>query len=145
MHKCIFLLSRPPRTPAPACALHAHASACMHMHACAMRRACTRLSLCTRAQSDSHENALARGRMSISVLVEQLRITHPNEATEAAHRLYRLAMQRGFTRGRRVDQVGAKGRGCTHLDLGSMVIMQATTRQQERARMCVRACACVFH
>lgn len=58
------------------------------------------------SQTDSHESALARGRSAIAALVEQLRITPHHEVTEAAHRLYRLAMQRGFTRGRRVDQVG---------------------------------------
>uniref|UniRef100_A0A7S3QLZ1 Cyclin-like domain-containing protein n=2 Tax=Dunaliella tertiolecta TaxID=3047 RepID=A0A7S3QLZ1_DUNTE len=58
-------------------------------------------------QSDSHENALARGRSHIAGLVEQLHITPHNEVTESAHRLYRLAMQRGFTRGRRVEQVAA--------------------------------------
>ncbi len=57
------------------------------------------------AQGDSHEAAVARGRGLIADLVEALRVTPAGEAVDAAHRLYKLAMQRGFTRGRRVNQV----------------------------------------
>ena len=83
-----------------------------------LRSSCTQdSSLFVDPQSDSHESALARGRGAIAGLVEQLHITPNQEVTESAHRLYRLAMQRGFTRGRRVDQV--------------------------RARVCVCVCVCV--
>ena len=61
---------------------------------------------CACSQGDSHEGAVARGRGEISSLVEHFRIFPSNDATEAAHRLYKLALQRGFTRGRRVNQVG---------------------------------------
>ncbi|GFR43136.1 hypothetical protein Agub_g4153 [Astrephomene gubernaculifera] len=56
---------------------------------------------------DSHEASVSRGRYEIVALVEALRISPAGEATEAAHRLYRLALQRGFTRGRRVNMVAA--------------------------------------
>ncbi|KXZ48221.1 BFR protein [Gonium pectorale] len=56
---------------------------------------------------DSHEAAVTRGRYEIMALVEALRISPSSEATEAAHRLYKLALQRGFTRGRRANQVAA--------------------------------------
>ncbi|KAG2437566.1 hypothetical protein HYH02_011208 [Chlamydomonas schloesseri] len=56
---------------------------------------------------DSHEAAVSRGRHEIVSLVEALRISPSGEAVEAAHRLYRLALQRNFTRGRRVNQVAA--------------------------------------
>lgn len=42
---------------------------------------------------------------SPQALVDHFRITPSGETVEAAHRLYRIALQRGFTRGRRVNQV----------------------------------------
>lgn len=57
-------------------------------------------------QFDSHEKSLARGRTEIQVLVSQLNIRPRDDMTEASHRLYRLALQRNFTRGRRTNQVG---------------------------------------
>ena len=54
---------------------------------------------------------MARGRQEIVVLVEQFGISPSNDAVEAAHRLYKLAMQHSFTRGRRVNQV----RGQAHM------------------------------
>lgn len=62
-------------------------------------------------QGDSHEAAVSRGRHEIVSLVEALRISPSGEAVEAAHRLYRLALQRNFTRGRRVNQVRRGGGG----------------------------------
>nr|ADI46953.1 BFR1m [Volvox carteri f. nagariensis] len=59
------------------------------------------------ASGGGHEGALSRGRHEIVALVEALRISPSSEAIEAGHRLYRLALQRGFTRGRRVNQVAA--------------------------------------
>jgi transcription factor IIIB 90 kDa subunit len=56
-------------------------------------------------QFDSHEKSLARGKTEIQLLVSQLNIRPRDDMTEAAHRLYRLALQRNFTRGRRTNQV----------------------------------------
>jgi transcription factor IIIB 90 kDa subunit len=56
-------------------------------------------------QFDSHEKSLARGKTEIQLLVSQLNIRPREDMTEAAHRLYRLALQRNFTRGRRTNQV----------------------------------------
>lgn len=43
--------------------------------------------------------------MEIAALVENFGISPPSEAVGTAHRLYKLALQSGFTRGRRVNQV----------------------------------------
>nr|BCL66206.1 Transcription initiation factor TFIIIB Brf1 subunit [Volvox reticuliferus]BCL66274.1 Transcription initiation factor TFIIIB Brf1 subunit [Volvox reticuliferus] len=59
------------------------------------------------ASGGGHEAAVSRGRQEVVALVEALRISPSSEAIEAAHRLYRLALQRGFTKGRRVNQVAA--------------------------------------
>lgn len=58
-------------------------------------------------QADSHEKAQQRGRADIAALADQLSIRPREELAEAAHRLYRIALQRGFTRGRRTAQVAA--------------------------------------
>ncbi|KAL6780177.1 hypothetical protein ACKKBF_B14155 [Auxenochlorella protothecoides x Auxenochlorella symbiontica] len=59
------------------------------------------------SQTDSHERAQQKGRHQIAQLVEALKIRPREESVESAHRLYRLALQRGFTRGRRTNQVAA--------------------------------------
>ncbi|GLI62861.1 Transcription initiation factor TFIIIB Brf1 subunit [Volvox africanus] len=59
------------------------------------------------ASGGGHEAAVSRGRQEVVALVEALRISPSSEAIDAAHRLYRLALQRGFTKGRRVNQVAA--------------------------------------
>ena len=46
-------------------------------------------------------------------LVEHFRISPSGDIIEAAHRLYKLALNRGFTRGRRVNQVCRRYTGCT--------------------------------
>ncbi|KAA6429173.1 MAG: transcription factor IIB (ISS), partial [Trebouxia sp. A1-2] len=56
-------------------------------------------------QVDSHEKSLAKGRDEIQHLVLQLEITPHGDTIEGAHRLYRIALQRNFTRGRRTAQV----------------------------------------
>lgn len=56
-------------------------------------------------QSDNHESVAIRGRNELQGLVEHFRVTPSGEMLEASHRLYKLALQRGFTRGRRVNQV----------------------------------------
>lgn len=58
-------------------------------------------------QADSHERAQQRGRQDIAHLVDQLAVRPREETIEASHRLYKLALQRGFTRGRRTNQVAA--------------------------------------
>ncbi len=60
-------------------------------------------------QFDSHEKSLARGRAEIGLLISQLNIRPRDEAAEGAHRLYRLALSRNFTRGRRTNQVEDRG------------------------------------
>jgi len=54
---------------------------------------------------DSHEKTLNRGRFEVNQLADRLGIKPREEITAAAHRLYRLAVQRNFTRGRRTQQV----------------------------------------
>jgi len=118
MHAHAHMRLRRERARAPPNPMRAHPMHACRTHACTAppsrsRRSCARPSMrsCTPqpacVQTDSHESAMARGRSEIAALVEQLRITPSMEAIEAAHRLYKLAMQRGFTRGRRVDQVRA--------------------------------------
>ena len=58
-------------------------------------------------QADSHERAQQRGRQDIAHLVDQLSVRPREETIESSHRLYKLALQRGFTRGRRTNQVAA--------------------------------------
>ena len=59
------------------------------------------------AQLDSHEKALSRGRAEVMQLVDRLRI-HPREdSADSAARLYALALQKNFTRGRRTSQVSS--------------------------------------
>jgi transcription factor IIIB subunit 2 len=57
--------------------------------------------------ADSHEKAQQRGRHDIAHLVDQLSVRPREESIESAHRLYKIALQRGFTRGRRTNQVAA--------------------------------------
>ena len=95
MHATLCL--QPPRVlPHQPClrtrALHAVLLAGIQLHAAAV-------------QFDSHEKSLARGKTEIQLLVSQLNIRPRDDMTEAAHRLYRLALQRNFTRGRRTNQV----------------------------------------
>lgn len=53
---------------------------------------------------DSHEAALGRGKYEIQRIAEGLRMNH-SEAQTAAMPFYRIALQRGFTRGHRTNQV----------------------------------------
>ena len=56
-------------------------------------------------QTDSHEKTMARAKSELSTLAERLGARPKEELVEAAHRLYRLAVQKNFTRGRRTGQV----------------------------------------
>lgn len=58
-------------------------------------------------QAESHERAQQRGRQHISQLVDQLAVRPREESIESAHRVYKLALQKGFTRGRRTSHVAA--------------------------------------
>lgn len=58
-------------------------------------------------QADSHEKAQSRGRQDIAHLVDLLSVRPREESIESAHRLYKIALERGFTRGRRTNQVAA--------------------------------------
>lgn len=56
---------------------------------------------------DSHEKALARGRQEMVFLLGQLDIARELDVVEPAHRLYNLALNKNFTRGRRTNQASA--------------------------------------
>ncbi|CEG00123.1 Brf1-like TBP-binding [Ostreococcus tauri] len=56
-------------------------------------------------QLDSHERTLYRGKLEIKQVADRLAIRPREDVVDAAHRLYKLAVQRNFTRGRRVSQV----------------------------------------
>lgn len=58
-------------------------------------------------QAESHERAQQRGRQHIAHLVDQLKVKPREESIESAHRVYKLALQKGFTRGRRTSHVAA--------------------------------------
>ena len=57
------------------------------------------------AQLDSHERTLHRGRQEIKQVADRLGVRPREDMVDAAHRLYKLAVQRNFTRGRRIGQV----------------------------------------
>jgi transcription factor IIIB subunit 2 len=86
-------------------------SRCAALIAAAPRRPPTAAAPCctppATSQADSHEKAQQRGRYEISHLVDLLGIRPREESVESAHRLYKLALQHGFTRGRRTNQVAA--------------------------------------
>mgnify|MGYP006131690415 CR=1 FL=1 len=54
---------------------------------------------------DSHEKTINKGKYEISQVADRLGIRPREDITGAAHRLYKLAVQRNFTRGRRTQQV----------------------------------------
>ena len=56
-------------------------------------------------QVDSHEKTINKGKHEISQVADRLGIRPREDITSAAHRLYKLAVQRNFTRGRRTQQV----------------------------------------
>eukprot|EP00775_Hariotina_reticulata_P001854 gene1854-2188_t len=56
---------------------------------------------------DSHEISLNKGRVELSAMIDHFVIRPQQDCLEAAHRLYRLAVQAGFTKGRLVPQVAA--------------------------------------
>ena len=58
-----------------------------------------------RSQMEGHESSAARGHAELSMLADHFHM--PYDITDTAYRLYKLALQHGFTRGRRVNQVGA--------------------------------------
>lgn len=58
-------------------------------------------------QIDSHELSANRGRQELNVMIDHFSIRPPQETLEASNRLYKLAVQRGFTRGRSVTRVAA--------------------------------------
>ena len=58
-------------------------------------------------QVDSHEKTINKGKYEISQVADRLGIRPREDIANAAHRLYKLAVQRNFTRGRRTQQVAA--------------------------------------
>jgi transcription factor IIIB subunit 2 len=48
--------------------------------------------------------AVSKGRGELQGMIDTFRLRPREECLEAAHRLYRLALQQGFTKGRRVNQ-----------------------------------------
>lgn len=59
----------------------------------------------TSAQQDSRERSQSKGRAEVQQLVDRLRITPREDTVEQASRLYTLALQHNFTRGRRTALV----------------------------------------
>ncbi|BBM98857.1 transcription factor IIIB 90 kDa subunit [Marchantia polymorpha subsp. ruderalis] len=58
-------------------------------------------------QSDSHEKTLNKGKNEILDILERLSIRPRDDTATQAHRFYTIALERNFTRGRRVNQVAA--------------------------------------
>eukprot|EP00899_Mesostigma_viride_P022878 jgi/Mesvir1/3775/Mv08222-RA.1 len=56
-------------------------------------------------QVDSHEKTLSKGKYEISQVAERLGVRPREDMINAAHRIYKLAILRNFTRGRRTAQV----------------------------------------
>ena len=56
-------------------------------------------------QLDSHERTLYRGKLEIMQIADRLGVRPRGDVVDSAHRLYKLAVQRNFTRGRRISQV----------------------------------------
>ena len=56
-------------------------------------------------QLDSHERTLYRGKLEITQIADRLGVRPRGDVVDSAHRLYKLAVQRNFTRGRRISQV----------------------------------------
>jgi hypothetical protein len=55
--------------------------------------------------------AVNKGRQEIQSMIDTFMIRPREDCLEAAHRLYRLALQQGFTKGRRVNQARGGWRG----------------------------------
>lgn len=58
-------------------------------------------------QSDSHEKTLNKGKHELEQIAERLSIQPRTTIIEGAHRFYTMAVERNFTRGRRLPQVAA--------------------------------------
>eukprot|EP01018_Ginkgo_biloba_P027487 Gb_34247 [translate_table: standard] len=58
-------------------------------------------------KTDSHEKTLEKGRDEIQILADTLTVSGRDDAVNAGHRLYVIAVERNFTRGRRIKQVAA--------------------------------------
>ncbi|KAG1655086.1 hypothetical protein FOA52_004226 [Chlamydomonas sp. UWO 241] len=57
------------------------------------------------ADMEGHESSAARGHQEMSAIADHFHL--PYDILDASYRLYKLALQHGFTRGRRVNQVAA--------------------------------------
>lgn len=62
---------------------------------------------------DSQERTLMKSRGEIANLVDRVGVRPRDETVEATFRLYQIAMQRNFTRGRRANQVGPSSPPCS--------------------------------
>eukprot|EP00898_Chlorokybus_atmophyticus_P004409 jgi/Chlat1/496/Chrsp103S01101 len=56
---------------------------------------------------DSHERTLSKGKYELTQIAERLGLRPREELVGSAHRIYKLAVMRQFTRGRRTNQVAA--------------------------------------
>jgi len=54
---------------------------------------------------DSHEKTISKGKFEVTQIADRLGIRPREEISLSAHRLYKLAVQRNFTRGRKTQQV----------------------------------------
>ncbi len=59
----------------------------------------------TVCQGDPHENALRNGRAEMEKLEGRLDMSRETSVVDSAHRLYKLALEKNFTRGRRIAHV----------------------------------------
>jgi len=58
-------------------------------------------------RGDSHEKTLMRARDAISELVDRVGVRPREDVIAQAHRIYKIALETNFTRGRKADQVAA--------------------------------------
>ena len=56
-------------------------------------------------QIDSHEKTVSKGKQEINQIADRLAMKPREDITMSAHRLYKIAVTRNFTRGRRTTQV----------------------------------------
>ena len=56
-------------------------------------------------KGDPHENALRNGRNEMEKLEARLDMSRETSVVDSAHRLYKLALEKNFTRGRRIAHV----------------------------------------
>ena len=74
-------------------------------------------------QGDPHENALRNGRNEMEKLEGRLDMSREMSVVDSAHRLYKLALEKNFTRGRRIAHVCTSSAVCSGLTLALIMII----------------------